>query len=633
MNEKELLKTVSDKEYGSRGSQLTAAEVLGTSVSSKARVKGGYWKIGIAAVGAAALAVGAVWVLNKRDVPKDDNTSVRAETLSDRVSALPQIDGETRSELAACLEAEGIDNADLARAEEVYALELCDEFLASGSLDKAVSAEPFYILPTDDGGEIFLSRDENGSIRKDSGTQYDPPAAAQFLYGFNRNAAERLLGTVPDAAGVRLLYDGWDGALLVSFTSGGEQYYIPYFAIYSTDDDRIKECVGKIVRGQELLDIMRVRYAVMNNETNRTAETADIPYYEYVLQKMKKSPENYMVYVEDRWYEGREWKKNGEMQTGVYHQAYGCNYILLPDKDGAYTVLQELDPTPVHILLDLAYAHQSEWQTSFSDTAFSYIYGSDPENVKDTPPMIVFEDASSLTKENGNDEDTVCYTLTHKSGNVWTAAIMFVPHSGSRPDINTITFDITRENGGEYLFDEAGNPCLPSRYVTGRGDEILAGADAESVEYTCVDDENNIHTYITAEIDRENKRVTVITETWGSTELDAPLTVKGAVCVPQVRGYTETENDPSLRITGCKLDGTDLSLDDRLICILPNVVPDNTETFTEAGRVRHEYELTFEGDMSELTTLSLGSIYDTVPDPTEDGLPTHYTGGVVIRLK
>ena len=71
MNERELLKKVSDNEFASRGSELSAAEVLGTSVSSRARVRSGYWKLGLAALGAAAVAVSAAALLSRKTVPAD----------------------------------------------------------------------------------------------------------------------------------------------------------------------------------------------------------------------------------------------------------------------------------------------------------------------------------------------------------------------------------------------------------------------------------------------------------------------------------------------------------------------------------------------------------------------------------
>ena len=81
MNEKELLKKVSDKEFPSRGSSLSADEVLGTSVSGRARVRPGGWKIGLA-LAAIAVAVGTAIFLSRSEVPKDTESIQNIQTES-----------------------------------------------------------------------------------------------------------------------------------------------------------------------------------------------------------------------------------------------------------------------------------------------------------------------------------------------------------------------------------------------------------------------------------------------------------------------------------------------------------------------------------------------------------------------
>ena len=71
MNERELLKKVSDKEFPSRGAALSAAEVLGTSVSGRARVRSSGLRIGLAVAAAAAVGVGLAVFLNRSRVPTD----------------------------------------------------------------------------------------------------------------------------------------------------------------------------------------------------------------------------------------------------------------------------------------------------------------------------------------------------------------------------------------------------------------------------------------------------------------------------------------------------------------------------------------------------------------------------------
>ena len=71
MNERELLKKVSDKEFPSRGAALSAAEVLGTSVSGRARVRSSGLRIGLAVAAAAAVGVGLAVFLNRSRVPAD----------------------------------------------------------------------------------------------------------------------------------------------------------------------------------------------------------------------------------------------------------------------------------------------------------------------------------------------------------------------------------------------------------------------------------------------------------------------------------------------------------------------------------------------------------------------------------
>ena len=82
MNEKELLKKVSDKEFGSRGASLSAEEVLGTSVSGRARARTAGWRIGLAVAAAAAVAIGAAVFLNRSEVPKSSENIPQSQAES-----------------------------------------------------------------------------------------------------------------------------------------------------------------------------------------------------------------------------------------------------------------------------------------------------------------------------------------------------------------------------------------------------------------------------------------------------------------------------------------------------------------------------------------------------------------------
>ena len=82
MNEKELLKKVSDKEFGSRGASLSAEEVLGTSVSGRARARTAGWRIGLVVAAAAAVAIGAAVFLNRSEVPKSSENIPQSQAES-----------------------------------------------------------------------------------------------------------------------------------------------------------------------------------------------------------------------------------------------------------------------------------------------------------------------------------------------------------------------------------------------------------------------------------------------------------------------------------------------------------------------------------------------------------------------
>ena len=86
MNEKELLRKVSDREFPSRGAELSAAEVLGASVSGKARVRGKGLRIGLAVLTAAAVGVGMA-VSKETEAAESQAESISAPKVSEAASS------------------------------------------------------------------------------------------------------------------------------------------------------------------------------------------------------------------------------------------------------------------------------------------------------------------------------------------------------------------------------------------------------------------------------------------------------------------------------------------------------------------------------------------------------------------
>ena len=114
MNERELLKKVSDKEFPSRGAALSAAEVLGTSVSGRARVRGSGLRIGLAVAAAAAVGVGLAVFLNRSRVPTDTKA---AESLP---ASLPE-------SIAAAEEPESVMQEDVCTDEKPLYMHILDD--------------------------------------------------------------------------------------------------------------------------------------------------------------------------------------------------------------------------------------------------------------------------------------------------------------------------------------------------------------------------------------------------------------------------------------------------------------------------------------------------------------------------
>ncbi|MBR6872647.1 MAG: hypothetical protein IKN17_03960 [Ruminococcus sp.] len=659
MNEKELLKQVSDNEYRVRAPELSPDQVLGTSVSGRARVRGGYWRLGLVLT-AAAIAVGAVFFMNRSKVEKDASSS----DASSSEGALPIADnggaqtgepipvkadyqdilkrladdsaGEWKNRLKAAILA---SNDDLLKTQVFYddleqllngdnTAYYCCAFIGSGQLEAITgigsirSDSVVWCVDIGSNIEIRLNELTDGSYKVCGCTN-----AEEEGQSVSRTVPAELLEKYSAGRGCKTavvsLPDYLDTCLLL--TEGAEGFKAVMM--------RGREDFTGLKQGEEV----SFSYAVSQIQKNMgqgvdIATAADRPYYSVILDYIEQHPENIITYVSEKWYEKCSWTKNGEQQYGVWHDHSECNYDYLPDGSGGYEIAVA-DAAPAKAFTELIKSAGSSWTgscvTEMPDSTQEY-------SGMMSAPMVVFE------SKDGDMDFSVYYLLNHKYGNVYTAGVYFkVNDPETCLDVNSIQFDFTWEEGKEYLYDQTCTPHITGAAEKKGTDTYFVGEDAEEITCTYnygLSDEIELKTDITVKVDRKKGRITVDTATSGSTALDAPIKLTGACMVPQLMNdMLVTGDDPKLKLAGFTCDGEEIDPNDAMINVYTTLKCDREETVSEMQKATHHYELTFDGGIEDITQLKILSLCQARPDSpvweSTDALPKLISGGVVIRFE
>lgn len=96
MNERELIKTAADEAFAVKAADLSAADIVSGSVSTRAEVKGRFRYAAVALLAAAAVAVGTAAVLSRGGSPKKDPAPAPAAQAEETSQAeLPRADAST----------------------------------------------------------------------------------------------------------------------------------------------------------------------------------------------------------------------------------------------------------------------------------------------------------------------------------------------------------------------------------------------------------------------------------------------------------------------------------------------------------------------------------------------------------
>ena len=369
------------------------------------------------------------------------------------------------------------------------------------------------------------------------------------------------------------------------------------------------------------------------------ASSSDRAFYFDVIDRMRSHPEDFIVYVRDGLYERSSWTKNGEEKQGIYRETTQRSYDRMMNTDGS-SRNTELDPTPVIEFVKLLDSQNCTWRA----------YYQDPVILSDTVPEMQDLGVYFETQPHGEISDTdvrIRFSVDEYDSKLLTVSAMFMKQNGKPLDVNMIQFFVERNDpafqipatgvcvGGinwMSLEEDPGTlsvltPSLPSSFRTDNADTVYAGsiADINTLKLNYGGSRIEQRAEISLTVDHENNKLIIDTDICDSTPTDAPITLMGAVLVPMTAGTGITEY---IR------DGEKLELTDPLICITdPYNPPDVTETFGEVSHNKHHYELTYDGDINKLDSVSLANFYDTVVPYEDDGLPECYGGGLIIRFE
>ncbi|MBR4555283.1 MAG: hypothetical protein IKO27_06785 [Ruminococcus sp.] len=388
---------------------------------------------------------------------------------------------------------------------------------------------------------------------------------------------------------------------------------------------------------------------------DETVPSNDIRDYLNYLDQMRSNPVQFITRSEATQISDQvTWTVDGGSENiGPYRQSIEKAYTVSYNEQGVRDGYLNIDSTPVIELLRLVDLYRNDLNLEITEkTETSNIA---PEL---TGYGIIIEPAA-VGRELTDRDIRVTYSLrNYDDENLYIASLRFEKMNGSDKYNSVIWFYVERNSEAvkdiDLLFDDSFTlspdapypygtdpsnslmfngsfaPRLPSAELRETTDHIITDknlTEFNTMRINCTGSRPEQKAVIDLTVDHENNKLIIDTDICDSRSNGQPITLKGALLEPVLLAGDGTR----VIVTNYTADGLKRN-PESLEAFHPGLVPDTELTLEADSHIRHHYEITLSGSLSEVNALSLASAYETVVPYWDDSLPEHYGGGLMIRF-